>query len=362
MRTPLARARHRGFTLIELLVVIAIIAVLIALLLPAVQAAREAARRLQCVNNLKQLGLALANYESASGTYPLGAVLQLCGPNTATDGASPFVGLLPFLEQAPLYNAFNASICTFDRANSTVTGAGLAAFICPSDYLTAADSYTTSPVYPLTFRYTSYATNWGYFIGFSSGTGTAPSTLGQHNGVLPPNGFNVGPNPITRSTVRLAEMTDGASNTIAFGEHAHGLLSKTDSTFAVASFYLFHRWAVAESLNYNGSILTEYYPINAFKKYPPFFAPPQLGVFFASTLIGASSFHPGGANFALCDGSVRFLKETTDSWTLDPTTGLPAGVSYSQTTGFTIAPGARIGVFQALGSKDGGEVISADSY
>src|ERR1700733_13262960 len=128
------RPRRTGFTLIELLVVIAIIAVLIALLLPAVQAAREAARRAQCVNNLKQLGLAAANYESTYGSYPIGSHFQydvLFG--YYAESQSAFVSMLGQMEQQPLFNAYNFSRNVYVAANGTIYATGLSALWCPSD-------------------------------------------------------------------------------------------------------------------------------------------------------------------------------------------------------------------------------------
>ena len=132
--------RRRGFTLIELLVVIAIIAVLIALLLPAVQAAREAARRSQCVNNLKQIGLAMHNYENSKACFPYGANAYgnlTVGGVTAlnTWGANWIISLLPNLEQQGLYNAFNSSMrtATADLTNTTVTRTVIMSLVCPSD-------------------------------------------------------------------------------------------------------------------------------------------------------------------------------------------------------------------------------------
>src|SRR5690242_16932744 len=116
----------RGFTLIELLVVIAIIAVLIALLLPAVQSARETARRAQCINNLKQIALALHNYESVNGSYMPGVCWQYYNDGLGyTDAAGPLVRLSPYLEQGPIANAMNFSIPMYYAANTTVTGTGL---------------------------------------------------------------------------------------------------------------------------------------------------------------------------------------------------------------------------------------------
>ena len=152
--------KRRGFTLIELLVVIAIIAVLIALLLPAVQAAREAARRIQCTNNLKQLGLGLANYESSNGVYPIALVYGVgVGPckspgfGRGCQNTPWFVLMLPYIEQGPLYNSFNASIGMEGPpvgsaplggfvVNSTVFTTKIASFQCPSD---SQNTFTSRP-------------------------------------------------------------------------------------------------------------------------------------------------------------------------------------------------------------------------
>ena len=351
--------RRRGFTLIELLVVIAIIAVLIALLLPAVQAAREAARRIHCTNNLKQLALAMANYEASHGIYPIGATLQQLSPRVYGDGLNYFVSLLPFLEQAPLYSAYNLSLANTHFANSTIGGVSVAGLVCPSDAETIGVSFTyPSDSFTPNFKYT-----FASYAGSSGSLASAGSVLSgaQRNGVL----FDCGSEAFrsSRSPARLSEITDGLSNTIAFGELAHGLLSKNDATgsFQSEAFYRIHHWVVTEQNG--GPSFSEHYPINAFKKYDP-----TIGSDFddyGAILRGASSFHPGGANFAFCDGSVHFLKDTLDSWTLRQTTefprGLPVGMGWSNNM-FVPSAAMKVGVYQALGSKNGGEAISADGY
>ena len=133
IRRPVRWTRP-GFTLIELLVVIAIIAVLIGLLLPAVQAAREAARRAQCVNNLKQLGLAFHNYADTNGSFPMGDRTAHWGPgNWVRQNAGPFLAMSQFFEQGNVYNTYNNQVFLYVAPNATVNGFGLSILWCPSD-------------------------------------------------------------------------------------------------------------------------------------------------------------------------------------------------------------------------------------
>ena len=207
------RTERQGFTLIELLVVIAIIAVLIALLLPAVQSAREAARRAQCTNNLKQIGLALHNYHSAVGSFPVGSVP---GPAGGSYGMGP-IGwatwgplalMLPFMEQTPLYNSCNFSwgICgqLGYWSNLTQQETKLAVFMCPSDGLVGQGSGSNN----------SYLGSIGVTTDWYCGGNAACNNLNTPALALAPS---TGIFARTQ-TYGIQHVTDGTSNTIAYTE------------------------------------------------------------------------------------------------------------------------------------------------
>jgi prepilin-type N-terminal cleavage/methylation domain-containing protein/prepilin-type processing-associated H-X9-DG protein len=336
---------RRGFTLIELLVVIAIIGVLIALLLPAVQAAREAARRAQCTNNLKQLALAANNYLTANDTLPMGMGLQRSARSPGSGlwtNQSCFVPLMLYAEQVQVFNSVNWSVNMYDFENTTVNAVGISSLWCPSD--NGVDKARTvgyvltsfNPPYPM--RYTSYGANAGtWFTSQFAGS----QGLNNMNGVI-----------YSRSAVRMAEITDGTSNTIAFGEHAHSIMSPGDQEG-------WHWWT---SGNYGDTQFTAFWPINPTKKIQ------NLGGMSASVYVeSASSMHPGGANFAFMDGSVHFLKDTVDCWqNVLANNGWPAGVTQSSASNgdliWVMAIGTRMGVYQRLATRAGGEVISSSDY
>ena len=383
-----------GFTLIELLVVIAIIAVLISLLLPAVQSAREAARRAQCVNNLKQLGLALANYESAQGIYPYGMARENIGPNAFTAygyqpyqyyvGSSIFVRLLPYLEQQVLASAYNTSLIEWVADNSTVNATGLSVLWCPSDGTISAlhvqfpgwgDDGSTQIL-----TYTSYAGSMGNFckVPTLQFNFTSPSqymaVLNQADGLffyLGWPGINppVAPNPIAPLNpgsippATLASITDGLSNTFAFGEKAHGKFSNVADIYGSIDFVYNGTWV---SGFFGDTLFSTIFPMNPFGRISD--DPNPNGDYFYSYdnqednfSIAASSFHPGGCNFAFADGSVRFLKDTINTWPYNPANGEPTNVYYNSLTClFSVTP--TQGVYQALSTRAGGEVVSADQY
>ena len=350
----------RGFTLIELLVVIAIIAVLIALLLPAGQAAREAARRSQCTNNLKQLGLACANYADVTGVYPM-AQFWAPGPRSTTTKFGATMHLLPYFEQTQIANAFNYSLAFVDLENSTVHGAGIASLWCPSDGTISQPAFTGGPMSGGTPVINVQGSSYGFNIGtffqntqypYTGAWGTSPMYpsygpfKNSFNGVI-----------FHESAVTIAAITDGTSNTFAIGEHAKGKLPTTPVNDQPT-----WNWYVSGLR----TMLTTLVPPNPMRKQKDF---DPTGNGTSSTVggktttwkVGASSFHPGGVNWAFCDGSVRFIKDTIDTWANDPTNGLPIGATVDSVNSLIVlSPGSKVGVYHALSTRAGGEVISAD--
>jgi prepilin-type N-terminal cleavage/methylation domain-containing protein/prepilin-type processing-associated H-X9-DG protein len=354
MSLPALSPRRTGFTLIELLVVIAIIAVLIALLLPAVQAAREAARRAQCVNNLKQLALAAANYHDVGGCFPgnsYTAAVKTQG-NTRPN-FSCFVRMLPFFEQQPMFDATNFALTVFEPQNITLAGVSLNVLVCPSDFAqpqviskstpNASFAENVNAVPPGTWLqyYSSYGGNEGTFDdAYQLSFGAAE--FAQLNGVI-----------YGDSSVRIPAVTDGTSNTMLFGERAHALFARFDAGFQNSD----GSW---NSPRHFDTLVTAYFPPNV--------GTSGAGIASLGGLypMSAASMHPGGLNFAFCDGSVRFIKNSISSWTFQPGGGGPGGASLPVNVSFAnfvfTVNGPAGGVYQALATRATGEVISADSY
>ncbi|PQO46076.1 DUF1559 domain-containing protein [Blastopirellula marina] len=291
-------SKKQGFTLVELLVVIAIIGVLVALLLPAVQQAREAARRMTCSNNLKQIGLALHNYHDTFQMFPPASVQS----NTLSWN----VLILPFIEQGPLHDQFNFNSGSWNAGtnkegpNKLIHGLNrISGYLCPSgtieEVVHGSSTLSDGRKGYVSHYYGNQGPRTGQILGQAPGN-EYPSVGGTQLGAF-----------LNRVSIQFRDITDGTSNTLQVGEIT-GLLGTGDQKFDGSSWVRGEADASAKYIRHGINTLGSTFA------YMPF-----------------NSHHPGGAQFQLCDGSARFVPETID-----------------------------MGIYRALSSRAYGEVVSKE--
>jgi prepilin-type N-terminal cleavage/methylation domain-containing protein/prepilin-type processing-associated H-X9-DG protein len=351
--------RVAGFTLVELLAVSGILAIVIAIALPAVQAAREAARRVQCASNLKQIGISILTYDGTYACLPAGRVLssdpRYNGPNPPCTSRlvdkSFLVLMLPFVESSPIYDAINQQLTIFGYENRTIFPAAIGIYACPSDPASGVardadmsefiSNGLASPGEQLRAVFTSYSGSYGSFdvdaLPRLPTCETPPRSSAQANGCINDT------SPVTLSSVQ-----DGLSDTVLVVEKATATFGELNSVNPALSSRL--GWYF--SGNWGDTLATAFYPPNMYRK---------VSIAAGTALSrSASSLHPGGVNTLRCDGSVSFVKDTIQSWAYDPVTGQPLGATKNPGGWWDNSPAP--GVWQALNTRAGAELLSGDSY
>ena len=330
-----------------------------ALLLPAVQSARESSRRALCISNLRQIGLAIHQYEGAHGSFPPGYISNFdprykFGTNMSTPcesylwDKSTHLMLLPYLEQRAYFDSINQSVSIFTNPNLSIQSLILSVFICPSDDVSnfkrainipgdwVTDFYGPPP--PGVTRQmglSSYLGNYGS-VDISAGK-EMPNcqynsfVLQQYNGVF---------NPV--SPIGPSNIKDGLGNTQFFTER---VVVPWESWPNKSPYYYTSGWYISGQLN--DSLATNMYPINIRSRTGLFSYPKWMRT--------ASSHHPGGVNVLMGDNSVRFVKETIDTWSFDPQTGNPLNASQTKNGDWQNLP--KPGIWQALSTRGGGEIV-----
>jgi prepilin-type processing-associated H-X9-DG protein len=320
---------------------------------------------------MKQLALACHNYESAAGTFPMNRNVQAYISTSGTlqgyfIGFGAMAAILPYTEQSAAYNSINIQLGPYQLRNSTACAIGLSSLWCPSDASIAGlRFYETSAGWDGTtigICYSSYAGMMGTSCpGYNSDANgnplTSPATqLAGENGMFPDMGVPsfVGAGNASQPPVRIAGVTDGLSNTLLFGEKAQGKYEKVAcGPGGGCNFEGKGWWADGDIAD---TTMSSFYPINpTFPNTYPGTNCDQNSSGSNAFPMAASSFHPGGCNFSLADGSVRFLKSTTSTWNYQ-------NVAQDVNCLPIVTGGVTPGVYQALSTRAGGEVISSDSY
>jgi prepilin-type N-terminal cleavage/methylation domain-containing protein/prepilin-type processing-associated H-X9-DG protein len=313
------RKLRGAFTLVELLVVIAIVSILIGLLLPAVQSAREAARRTQCTNNLRQIGLAILNYEGKHKVLPAGnydpresPVIPKWGPYNF----SAFVQLLPDLDEQNLFERFSRRKHVTEPPNASLVGTTIESLHCPSE---SAARTSFHQGFSITVGHTNYVLSAGSFWdGFCEQEVHPP----RNNGLFWDRASRIG----------IKNIKDGASKTIMIGERARGLFPDAE------------KWSWWVSGYGGDTMFVTFHPINKA------FHPGDGNAYSTSLYGGVSSFHPGGVNLCFADGSVHFMSEELPSWDLTD-----AEIDQMCTSDEL---SQKPGILQAWSTRNGGEAVS----